>query len=480
MTDGQHRRQSERRALNSGAQSWNPSDLRSSTLLAWCAAFALLAGCGHKPSEGVVRAKVLLPTGRPQEAIDQLGSEDTPESHYLRYIALTLLELNDTASAELDKAVQQDPKNVNYRALQLSLKMQATKSDSDAAPTIDEILKLYQANPSSSTVALCAMTAHARKKDAAAAMSAFRTSVALSDQVPELLPMLLNRALNAQMPLELQTLMEKLDKISPNDPLLAQQRIAVMLVINKADEAVRLAKEFYQKENSSEGSAVLYAKALSSMAAAPDRDRVMEEIVRRYPRNLNILNLYSTYLAKSGRLPQAVEFLDQTVSQMPPDSKNMTMHLAIALPFTFKDAKLAEAELNRYRSFITEPLYVQYYEARLMHLHKDYAGAMAAYKKVVEAAKDNRLASQAFAYEALVQMRQAQIDQGTSDNLQRAADIMSPPPAKQSDSKVSSSESKAAEARPKAAEAKPKPAVTKPTAAGIKANGSAEKKAASK
>lgn len=494
MTDEEHDHQAESRRLVLGPTRRNSAHLTGRvlrpsvprwTVVACCMAGALFAGCGYKPSAAVVRAKVLLPSGRPQEAIDQLGSEDTPPAHYLRYVALTQLELSETAAAELDKAVQQDPNNVNYRALQLAIKLQATKVDSDAAAIVDEILKLYQENQSSATVALAAMIAHARKREVAASMSAFRASVALSDQIPELLPLLLNRALTAQLPVESQTLMDKLDKISPDDPLLAQQRIAVMMVINKIDEAVRLAKEFYQKENGSEGSAVLYAKAMSAMAAAPDRDRTMEEIVRRYPRNLNILNMYSTYLAKSGRLPQAVEFLDQTVSQMPPDSKNMTMHLAVALPFAFKDAKLAEAVLNRYRSFITEPLYLQYHEARLKHIQKDYAGAMAGYKQVVEAAaKDGGIKGRTFAYEALTQMRQVQIDQAAPGALRQAADALavSPGAVKPVDAKKTDpgTKPKTGESKSKTAEVKSQAGSTKPATSGTTNKSESEKNAAAK
>src|SRR4029077_18145735 len=120
---------------------------------------------------------LLLPTGKPQEALDSLGTDDTAEAHYLKSLALTQLYLPEPARSELEKATAKDPKNPRYRALQLSVRIQQAKPEEESTADIDELLKIYADNTSSPLVALCAMTAYSKKKDLTSSMSAFRTSV---------------------------------------------------------------------------------------------------------------------------------------------------------------------------------------------------------------------------------------------------------------------------------------------------------------
>ena len=395
--------------------------LRAAGRLACCLLLTLATGCGSgKPTEAVVKARSLLPLGKPQEAIDALTDDKSAEGHYLKYVALTRLELADAAQAELEKAVQQDPGNEKYKVIQLTSKLQA--GDKAAA---EEILKLQKEHPSSASVALAAMTAYARTGDLAGAMTAFKTSVALCDQVPEMLPQMLGVALRSQMGPEAQTVMAKLEKLAPDYPTLAAQRIAVMLITNRVDEALRLAREHYEKDKTSESAALIFARAISATPATPEYDKTMEEIARQYPRNPNLLQMHSTYLAKSGRLPQAVEFLNKAIAQVPPDLRDMITHMSIVLPLEMKNAPLASAQIDRHRAAIRDPLYLGYYEGRLLQVRKDYAGAMAAYKRVVEAAKDDPQTKAMIAREALVWMRQIQLEQGRSQAIQKAADRMS-------------------------------------------------------
>ena len=369
------------------------------------------------------QALELLPIGKPQEALDILKNENSAEGHYLKALALYRLELRDAAKEQLDKAMAKAPNNLKYHGfmLRMSLMNENDGATSDKLVQLDELLQMYEQNKSSGAIALFGATGFAKKGDVPSAMKAFRTSVALSDEIPEFLPEMLIFAMRGQMGPEALTVLEKLEKRNPNDPILARQRVGVLLMLKEYDDAIRNARDIYKREKESEDSAMLYGRALASAPGTAERDKALQGVIQRYPAQEQLLLLQATYLARSNRLDQAVKMLNKVIDGKPGDEKYSLLHIAIDLPLEAGNAEIAEQQIDRYRSLIKPPLLMTYYEGRLQMVRKDYKAATATLTKVVEAGKDNTQGSLALAKEALIWLQQIQYNQQVSNAMQKAA-----------------------------------------------------------
>ncbi len=383
-----------------------------------CGAALLAAGCQtDKSGEVESQAKVLLSIGKPQEALEKLDKSSTASGHFLKALALTRLNLPDPALDQLQKALALDPENAVYRAYQLGMKMQEGNQQA-----VDDLLKIYEQNKSSAPIALFAASAYARKNDAVAALSAFRTGIALSQEAPEFLPQMLIYATHAHLAPEAKTILEKLMTLSPNDAHLARQRVQVLLMVRDYDDAIRYAREIDEAQNHSLESAALYAGALAQAPATAERERALLDLVQKDPQNLHLKVLYCTFLAQANRVGEALEFLNKAIDEQPVESAKMLIHTSISLPLAAKNGEAAYAQLQRYRDRIEPALFITYYEGRILHLRKDYKGALASLAKVVDEAKDDTEGSRVLAKEALSWIQIIEFDKRVAADMKQAAD----------------------------------------------------------
>jgi predicted Zn-dependent protease len=379
----------------------------------------LVAGCNSE-SEGVKQAQKLLPLGKPQEALDKLGSDKTPEAHYLRALSLLRMDLRDAAAAELQKALEQKPDESKYVGLQLRLQMQEHAS-TGGAEEVDRIIQLHEANKTSPALALFAATAYARRGNARAAGDAFRTAVALSESVPELLPEMLSFALRAEMPAEAKSILDKLDKLGPGDKMLAKQKVATLLLLNENEEALRLARSIYSNEHS-EDTALLYARAIARSTANDDRDTTMQSLRNKFPGSRDLLTLHCGYLVRSQRLDKALFEIDvvlgRTISKV---DKQALALLAVGFPLEMGNADVAEQQIKRYRAEIGDPLVIDFYEARVAHVRRDFDTAATRLAKLIQSTKDDPQ-SIALAREAAMWLDIVHGDQRLANALKKATE----------------------------------------------------------
>jgi tetratricopeptide (TPR) repeat protein len=379
----------------------------------------LLAGCNGE-SAGVKQARDLLPLGKAQEALDKLGSDKTPEAHYLRAVSLMRLNLRDAAADELQKALEQKPDDKKYLGFQLRLQLEANAA-TGGAEEVDRIIQLHEADKASPALALFATTAYARRGNAKSALEAFRTAVALSDAIPEMFPEMLAYSLHAKLPTEAKTILDKLDKLGPGDKLLAKQRVATLILLKQNEEAVRLAKSIYAEEQSQDA-ALFYANALSRSDANADRDQILLQLRHRFAGNRDLLTLYCGYLVRSGRLDQAVIEIDGEISRTPDKSEKYALaQLAIGFPLEAGQPDIAEAQVKKYQTALGDPLLVEFYDGRIAHARRDYATATTKLGHVLQAGNaDPRVAM--LSQQAAMWLEIVQGDQRMSDHLKTAAE----------------------------------------------------------
>lgn len=381
----------------------------------------LLAGCGgDKSALAVKEARVLLPLGKPQEALDKLSEATSAEGLYLKAVALYNLQLNDAGREQVQKAVNADPNNPKYRAFQLRNQILTDKGKGTAA---DDLLKIYADNKSSSAICLFAATAFGAKGNDRGAVEAFQTAVALSDEAPEFLPEMLIYALRIQLGQEAKTLLTKLEKLGPGDALLARQRIAVLILVNEHAAAIEAAAKLYDSENQSQDTAMLYARALTAAPATPERDKAVEAILKKFPHHDELLAMFTVYLAKSNRMYHAMNFINDAIIKQPKGKDTRALvNVAVDLPLEAGDADLAEKQLELHKSALVPPSLFGFYQARVYYLKQDYEKAVAEFVQVLEAGRENDPIKRAIALRAELWLRQVQFDQRVMERLRKATE----------------------------------------------------------
>lgn len=377
-----------------------------------------IVGC-NREGTGVKQARDLLPLGKPQEALDKLGSDKTPEACYLRSVSLYRLNLREAAVEELHQALRQKPDDSKYLGFQLLLQSQGNEV-TGGAEEVDRIIQLYEANKSSPALSLFATTAYARRGNAQAALEAFRTAVALSEAIPELMPEMLAFAVRAQLAAEAKTVLDKLDKLGAGDKPLAKQRVATLLLLKQTDDALRLAKPIYVEEQT-EDAALLYAQALAQSSANAERDQTMQSLRTRFLGSRDLLTLHCGYLVRSGRLDAALTELDGEISRTTAKAdRQQLVLLAIGFPLEAGNADEAERQLVKYHVQLTDPSLIEFYEARIAHARRDFATAATRLSHVIQVTQDKPEAA-ALTREAALWLEIVRSDQRIAEQLKKTA-----------------------------------------------------------
>lgn len=388
-----------------------------------------VAGCGSSAASPKVReAQRLYQRFEVQEALDALAGEESPEGHYLKALGLHYRKSHDAAREELAHARKAQPKNLKYRGFELRMELPEGKLE-----TADELIRLYEANPSSPALGLFAFYAHGAKrvyalaqnqpdearKSSEAGLAAVRNSVALCAEIPELQRELFELAKQFQLTDEIDSLVKKLRVAAPDD--------ADLIMAASAAVAVEEARDYFRRHHESEDAAMVYATALARTTATPAYDQAFEGLARRFSKNTAIASLYAVYLAKSNRLAQAVTFLDQSIARQSDEKiQRHLMRIAVYLPLERGDADVAEENLRRHARAIADPLLVEYFEARILFLRKQHAAAVEKLRRIVDAQRDVVGSSRKLAAEALLWIDKILADAGAIRELEGVSEAVAP------------------------------------------------------
>ena len=275
-------------------------------------------GCSGE-SKSVREARRYLSLEQNQPAIDVLGGDKSGEACYLRAIGLFRLQLKDAGLEQAQAAVDAKPDEPKYQAylMRMKLLLNPEASEKQAA----ELIKFTEAHPSKAAFALFSTGAYVLRQDLNRARTGFQTAVSLADQIPEFWPELLNLAMDVGDFKTAESIIQKIDKVSPNEPFIQKQRVLLLAATGDADQATSLAKSLYEEGEQSGDLAMLYAQALINGTPGPELDEKLTELVNRHPSQAGLLILYATYLGKSNRLNVALDQLNKVMDTQPLELK---------------------------------------------------------------------------------------------------------------------------------------------------------------
>lgn len=396
------------------------------------AVLAGLSGCGQKadPPE-LAEARKFLQLNRPKHALEALSSLGTPQACWLKAIALERMEQLDDARGQIEKALEQDPANSEYRGFLMRLRLY--KADMDAA---DEIVTLRAENRASAALSLFAFYAHVARSvnlkatnhesdsrvEGGRAMQALNSAITLGVEIPEFQREILSLALKAQMVDNADLISGKLLEAAPDDPALNQDRLTILTSMRHFDAAVPVAEHLYNLHSRSEQSAALFASVLELSSASPEHDRAFEVLVTDHPKQFGLAMKRAVYLARSHRFDEGLKDLDAALkSQTDTETRKTYIDAIMALALESGEVDECEKRLETFRKEIDDPLRIDYFEGRIRFLRKDYVGALRRLSRVVDAQKDAVGTRRALAVEAMQWTQRILADREASVALETAA-----------------------------------------------------------
>ncbi len=350
----------------------------------------LLAGCGGQvPNQHLTQARHHLQRAAPQQALQSLsGLTGTPDTHYLRGVALMQLDKLDAAHGEFQAATELSTQP-RHRACLLKLHLFAR--DYSAA---EKLISLELANPEDPVVRLSCvyayearavrLSAESRHEASAAhrrrASNSLKTALALAGDIPEFHPELLDFAIEYGHVDPALSLVRLMRQHTPNDEHLERREIRLLMAKGDQAESIRLAHRVLLRHPDEAAAAVLYASTISTTSASKNHDSDFRRLRKRFPGNIALIAHHARYLATNHRLTSACQVLATALAS---DSMNRLdntdrwplIQASITLPLQAGVPGLAEQQLNRYRGQIADELVVTYYEGQLLHLQQDYDAA---------------------------------------------------------------------------------------------------------
>lgn len=392
---------------------------RSFVAVSLLCALALLSsiGCGTSETADATAsgedARRLLQLDQAQDALDalaKLGSELTPELHYLKAIALDRLNMKKVSRNEIRLALEEEPDNEKYRCLQLRFELFG--ADRSAGK---KLLQMYRENPSSAAVSLCAFYAMQGErirlitenkgpeanKIHQESLLPLKTAVALSAEIPEFQRELLAFAIEFELADGAMTLIDRLLPLDPDNPILVRDQIAILLLNKQPDAAARAARTLYLKSGQDAPTAVLYAAVLENMPASERYDIAFQDLMDQHRYNKDLTLKYAAYLVRSSRVRRACDVLGATIGRLPDKKKRWELiYAAMYFPIEAKDVILAEEQLKLYRDEVPQEALVTYFEGRILLLKGKHQEAVQKMIAVIKAQKDPAVASMGLAQEA--------------------------------------------------------------------------------
>lgn len=412
----------------------------TSTVRVLFAALAMLAGlvsgCGGDEAllEKAEEARKHLQLSEDEEALSVLSSiDDTsapPEFRYVKSITLYRLGRTEAAGSEIALAVEAAPENPKYKGMQILLRLMA--KDRDA---MDQLLELNEKYAAVGAVAFFATygfhakasVLHQANKPKSADYHTSRsrqtlaTAMTLRESITEFHPDLFRMAMLQQRHQPALEIIDGLLELKPDSSTLKTNKVKVLTLLKQNDEAAQIAGEMFAEGNKKEDQAEFYATALSQTSSSEKHDEEFSSLLRQFGRSTIIASKYAIYLARTSRLEQAQEHLEKSIKkQTTGEGKEALAFVAITLPLEGKAPDMAETRLRQYRPLLTDPLLVEYFEARILYLRKQYREAIRRLLNIVELSRKQGPSSHMMAKEALVWVRNILADKLIMQQMQKA------------------------------------------------------------
>ncbi len=397
-----------------------------------------LVGCGNAASfhKKVDAGRLLLQLSEDDKALEVLSApkdDDAPaEYHYLKALSLDRLGRAEAANAEIRRAVEAEADNPKYKGLELRFRLFARDRNS-----VDQLIELNNKHASVGAVALFSTYAFqakslllkAENKPQAAdfhekrKLETLDTALTLAKDIPELHRDLITFAIqNGKHDVAL-SLVNGLLELSPKSVPARNQKLQVLLFLKEAEEATKIAAELYEEKGRQLAGAEAYAAVLAMTSATAEHDKEFAELRGKFPYSTTVLTKYATYLTRAGRLGNALELLDAAMQEQPNKAQREQLaYVAITLPLEINATEFAEERLKRYRGDITDPLLIDFFEARILYQKRKYHEAVQRMLNIVAAEKKNPGKSTALAAEAFGWVKRILADQLRGTQIQVAID----------------------------------------------------------
>ncbi len=399
---------------------------------------ALVAGCqnaGHFTTK-VEAARQHLRLSEDQKALEVLSvpndSGAPPEYHYLKAVTLDRLGRSEAATAEIRRATSVEPDNPKYKGFELKLRLFARDRAS-----LDQLIELNDQFASVGPVALYATYAYQAKsvlletenKPKAAEFHSQRkqqtlaTALTLAKDMPEFHRDLITFAMQNQMLKEALGLIDGLIEVDPKSTPARNLKIHVLLQLNESNAAARIAKQLYEEEGRRTAGAEAYAVVLSAAQQSPEHDEEFNKLLAEYRFNAPIMTRYATYLTRSGHILKAFELLDQAMKEQPDKAARQQLaFVSVSLPLEIESPDYAEERLRLTRAEISDPLLIEYFEARILYLKKQHHEAVQKMLNIVAAERKNPGSTSKLATDALAWVRRILADQLIGDQMKNVID----------------------------------------------------------
>lgn len=409
-----------------------PARRLSAAAVIGCLLLAGLSGCGAKgdPPE-IVKARKLLQLNKPKNALESLSKTTTPQGYWLKAICLERMEQLDDARGQIDKALELDPSNSEYRGFLLRLKLY--KADMKA---VDEILTLREENRASAALALFSFYAHVARSvhlkmtnheadsrvEGGRAMQALNSAITLGAEIPEFQREILSLAIKSQMIDNADLVSGKLLEAAPDDPGINQDRLTILTAMNQYDLALQVAEHLYNLKSRNEEMASQFASVLERSSATPDHDRMFEVLITDHPRQYGLVVKRAVYLTRSRRFQEGLKDLDTALAaQTDADGRRLFIDSIMTIALESGEVEICEERLAKYRKEIKDPLVIAYFEGRIRYLQKDYVGALRRLSQVLEGQKGAVGTDRHLAMEAMQWSRRIMADREAAEALDAAA-----------------------------------------------------------
>ena len=417
------------RSLKTMADSW-PVQVAMLGVLA-----LTMTGCGSNETlvQKVADARKHLQLSENEEALGVLNAEDDSdvpaEHHYLKSITLYRLGRTEAAGSAIARSIEAAPDNAKYKGMELLLRLMAREKEA-----MDQLLQLNEKYAAVGAVAFFATYGfHAKanllekaEKPKAAEYHTTRsrqtldTAMTLRDEIAEFHPDLFRLAMMQKRYEPAREILDGLLKLDPESPSLMMEKVKVLSLLKEGDEAAVIAKNLYEADGKQEDLAEFFAAVLSQTSGQKEHDVQFKELLRKFARNPQVNSKYAVYLARTARLAIAERHLEEAIAKQPSsEGKEALAFVAVTLPLEGKSADMAEERLRQYRPLLRDPLLVEYFEARILFLRKQYRESITRMLKIVEIARKQGPGSRVMATEALVWIRKILADKLIAQQMQK-------------------------------------------------------------
>ncbi len=387
-------------------------------------------------AQKIVEARRHLQLSSDQAALDSLSvtsdSDAPPEFRYLKALTLERLKRYEPANAEIRRAIAAAPDDPKYKGLELKLRMMARERSA-----VDQLIELNRDYASTAAVALFAAYGFKAKaillREEGHPKSAeyhnqrkrqtLDTALTMAADIPELQPELLTFAIREEMPNEALALIDGLLKFDPESISLRSRKVRVLMALKRVDDAAELAEILYSQTDENLQGAEYFASVLSQTTENEHRDELFARMVDRFPRSTVVVSKYAVYLTRSGRLPAAQKQLEDAIArQTDKEERESLAFVSITMPLEVNAPEVAEEYLRKHRKYLQDDLLVDFFEARILYLRKQYGDAVRKMMHIVAESRHKEGGSRVFATEALSWVRRILAEKVMTNQLDKAID----------------------------------------------------------